>query len=240
MSFFGREQPQSSTPTTSSSIFTPLGKPTSPQTPFDVSSFSVDQHQTTSSRTFVNETQRKDLQILELRKQVSELLRYREQCSNLRAQLALVEEREKLREAELSTKNTELLQRIKSLEEVENSLRTQIIRLDEDKLELTRKTSLQIGDLHAQLASLKADYERREIVKSKLEQELSSTSRTYVEREHTQIAYINQLQEQVNALTSNKQELEAQLRTFESKLHFEKEDQITKKKKKKKKKSTLR
>jgi hypothetical protein len=43
---------------------------------------------------------KKDLLIYDLRKQVSELIRYKEQANNLRAQLTLIEEREKLKEGE--------------------------------------------------------------------------------------------------------------------------------------------
>ena len=41
-----------------------------------------------------------DLLIYDLRKQVSELLRFKEQASNLRSQLNLMEEREKIRDVE--------------------------------------------------------------------------------------------------------------------------------------------
>ena len=52
-----------------------------------------------NSSTPQNET-RKDLLIYDLRKQVSELLRYKEQAANLRNQVSLLEEKEKIRESE--------------------------------------------------------------------------------------------------------------------------------------------
>jgi len=94
------------------------------------------------------DNERKDLLISDLRNQNAELLKFKEQVYNLRAQLAVTEERAKLREQDAlqrqSTVNScrkysdsvgEQLDQIRRYEERENTLRVQIMQLQEGNAE---------------------------------------------------------------------------------------------------------
>ena len=107
-------------------------------------------------RDFLSESEtKKDLLIYDLRKQVSELLRYKEQTSNLRSQLSLVEERDKIKDLETTGRVNDLVDRLRKLELDSTTLRTRLIQADEDREELIRNYRNQLVDLQGENATLR-------------------------------------------------------------------------------------
>ena len=109
-------------------------------------------------RDFLSESEtKKDLLIYDLRKQVSELLRYKEQTSNLRSQLSLVEERDKIKDLETTGRVNDLVDRLRKLELDSTTLRTRLIQADEDREELIRNYRNQLVDLQGENATLRVN-----------------------------------------------------------------------------------
>jgi hypothetical protein len=109
-----------------------------------------------SNRDFLSESEtKKDLLIYDLRKQVSELLRYKEQTSNLRSQLSLLEERDKIKDLETSGRVGDLLDRLRKLELDSTTLRTRLIQADEEREELIRNYRSQLVDLQGENATVR-------------------------------------------------------------------------------------
>ncbi|PRP85786.1 hypothetical protein PROFUN_05978 [Planoprotostelium fungivorum] len=158
----------------------------------------------------------KDMMISDLRRQVAELLRYRDQSQNMRAQLTIYEEKEKIREQEYAARMDELNGRTMRLDSTASNYRNKIIELEEDKMELIRRQKVEFAELHSEIKSLRADAERRERTIQKLEYELTiaaqnthSLQSASTEKESAQVAFIKQLQERINELSLSRQEYES-------------------------------
>eukprot|EP00002_Diphylleia_rotans_P023267 TRINITY_DN4575_c0_g1_i1.p1 TRINITY_DN4575_c0_g1~~TRINITY_DN4575_c0_g1_i1.p1 ORF type:complete len:1048 (+),score=233.43 TRINITY_DN4575_c0_g1_i1:117-3260(+) len=153
------------------------------------------------------ENDRKESIIQDLRQQITELLRFKEQAFNMKAQIALQEERSKLRETESSFKISELQERITQLESNESILQHEIGRLEEVKNrsdEAKNHLSQQLRrQQHDHESSLRSELERWEIAKSRLEQELRVAHETVESQRET----ISKLNGQVRSLKESSEVL---------------------------------
>lgn len=134
------------------------------------------------------DNERKDLLISDLRNQNAELLKFKEQVYNLRAQLAVTEERAKIREQDgvqrqriIGNRNIfnitgEQMEQIRRYEERENALRLQLLQLQEGHAEqvllqelhgilISQSKTLmtQLSAMESQVAALRAELDRKDV-----------------------------------------------------------------------------
>eukprot|EP00771_Trimastix_marina_P000890 gnl/Trimastix_PCT/1923.p1 GENE.gnl/Trimastix_PCT/1923~~gnl/Trimastix_PCT/1923.p1 ORF type:complete len:1662 (+),score=671.49 gnl/Trimastix_PCT/1923:61-5046(+) len=150
------------------------------------------------------DSERKDAIIADLRQQCSEMRKFRDTSYNLRAELSVVEERAKLRDADQARHAESLTARIRQLEQAERDLRKTLTQQEAQARDSTRDHLIQRGDLEAQMQALQVDAERREQTCRRLENELKAAVRNTQTQQ--QMA-----QEQQNAAQTSTTRLQEQL-----------------------------
>eukprot|EP00002_Diphylleia_rotans_P040988 TRINITY_DN9860_c0_g1_i1.p1 TRINITY_DN9860_c0_g1~~TRINITY_DN9860_c0_g1_i1.p1 ORF type:complete len:1285 (+),score=277.27 TRINITY_DN9860_c0_g1_i1:43-3897(+) len=176
------------------------------------------QHQIAQVQSMRMESERKDSIINELKQQVSELLKHKEQALNLRAQLALFEERSKLRETESSFKIGELQEQVKQLQSAELALKTEISRLEDIQVRSEESKSQLLQQLRRQQyeveGSMRTENERWTMIRAKLEGDLKialetvDSQRETISRMNAQLRTLREHQEAANAANAQKETVE--------------------------------
>eukprot|EP00455_Lapot_gusevi_P012302 TRINITY_DN15798_c0_g1_i2.p1 TRINITY_DN15798_c0_g1~~TRINITY_DN15798_c0_g1_i2.p1 ORF type:complete len:110 (+),score=24.30 TRINITY_DN15798_c0_g1_i2:112-441(+) len=90
------------------------------------------------------DAQKKDSWIADLKAQVADLVKYKDQNGNLRAQIAIIQEQSRLREYEMTQKLDEMRERLSQQTATDATLRSQQIHVEREKLELSRHFNIQV------------------------------------------------------------------------------------------------
>lgn len=120
--------------------------------------------------------QHREEQVHQLQEQVAQLAKYKDDCLGLRSQLAVLDERLKLREAELVRKSQQLTQQSHERAEVERQLRSEVaaarVQGEEARRERDRVAQAKLAELESQLNLLRAGAQQRETAHQQATHEL--------------------------------------------------------------------
>eukprot|EP00455_Lapot_gusevi_P012301 TRINITY_DN15798_c0_g1_i1.p1 TRINITY_DN15798_c0_g1~~TRINITY_DN15798_c0_g1_i1.p1 ORF type:complete len:150 (+),score=18.57 TRINITY_DN15798_c0_g1_i1:130-579(+) len=109
----------------------------------DMASSSQSDHLSDAIRLRID-AQKKDSWIADLKAQVADLVKYKDQNGNLRAQIAIIQEQSRLREYEMTQKLDEMRERLSQQTATDATLRSQQIHVEREKLELSRHFNIQV------------------------------------------------------------------------------------------------
>lgn len=123
------------------------------------------------------EIQRKDMLTASLRQQVLDFTRSQSESLNQKAQFEIYEQQARLREDELAQHLEGFKQRVEQQLDTEQHLRQQLSEVQRDKLRQDQTYTISMGELEAKLAGVRAEVERREVLRNRMDYELSSTTK---------------------------------------------------------------